>query len=188
MLPGAREGRFRALRRHYGMDLLRPNGSGHQISHAHQIVGGACKRENPIHFQRAAMPHFAQQGDGLQPAEAFFDALPFLLADGITHLSRGAAVDGTPTSSSAVLRYVWRHAQVATLAHEFRRVIALVATHGHPPVWNAERDLERSLERLRTRDIIDVDEKGEQALRQMHDPTESPVLNPEQGCGDWISG
>src|ERR1700751_1030393 len=116
-----------AIRRHYGLHLPRQNCAGHEISHAHQVVGCASERENPIHFQRAAMPHFAQQRDGLQPAEAFFDTLPLLLADDIARVSRSAAVDGTAASSSLVLRYVWRHAQVATLAHEFRRVVAPVA-------------------------------------------------------------
>src|SRR4030095_14690713 len=78
------------------------------------------------------MPHFAQQRYGLQPAEAFFDTFPLLLADHVTRVTRSAAVDGTAASSSHVLRYVRRHAQVATLAHEFRRVVALVATHAHP--------------------------------------------------------
>src|SRR5258708_6014137 len=98
--------RFRTLRRHYGSDLLRQNGSSHQVSHAHQIVGCASERENPIHFQCAAVPQSAQQRDGLQPAEAFFDALPLLLAEGIARLSRGAAVDGTAASSSGVLRSI----------------------------------------------------------------------------------
>jgi len=133
LLSDARDRRFRTLRRHYGPDLLRQNGSSHQVSHAHQIVGCASERENPIHFQCAAVPQFAQQRDGLQPAEAFFDALPLLLAEGIARLSRGAAVDGTAASSSGVLRYVRCHAQVATLAREFRGVVALVAAHGHTP-------------------------------------------------------
>jgi len=133
VLSDARDRRLRTLRRHYGPDLLRQNGSNHQVSHAHQIVGCASERENPIHFQCAAVPQFAQQRDGLQPAEAFFDALPLLLAEGIARLSRGAAVDGTAASSSGVLRYVRCHAQVATLAHEFRGVVALVAAHGHTP-------------------------------------------------------
>src|SRR5260370_22493160 len=50
---------------------------------SHQIVGRARKREDPIYFQRSAMPHFAQQRNGLQPAKTFFDALPLLLTDGI---------------------------------------------------------------------------------------------------------
>ena len=51
--------RFRAVRRHYGPDLLRWNSSGHQVSHAHQVVGRAREGEHPIHLQRSAMPYLA---------------------------------------------------------------------------------------------------------------------------------
>src|SRR5438094_632014 len=74
---------FSAVQRHYGPDLLRRNCTAHQVPHAHQVVGRAGKREDPIDFQRSAMPHFAHQRNGLQPAKTFFDALPFLLAEGI---------------------------------------------------------------------------------------------------------
>jgi mRNA interferase HigB len=93
------------------------------------------------------VPQFAQQRNGLQPAEAFFDALPLLLAEGIARLSRGAAVDGTAASSSGVLQYVRCHAQVATLAHEFRGVVAIVAAHGHtPPSRNGLQHIGNHLE------------------------------------------
>src|SRR4030088_3526997 len=80
------------------------------------------------------MPHFAQQRNGFQPTKTFFDALPLLLTDGITPLSRGAAINGAATSSSKVLRHVRRHPNVSALAHEIRRVEALVAAHRHAPV------------------------------------------------------
>jgi hypothetical protein len=66
-----------ALQRHYGPDGLRRKCAAHRVPHAYQVVGRAGKGENPIDFQRSAMPHFAQQRDGLQPAKTFFDALPF---------------------------------------------------------------------------------------------------------------
>jgi len=59
-LPSAPWGRFGAILRHYGPNLLRENGSGHQVSHAHQVVGCASEGKNPIHLQRSAMPHLAQ--------------------------------------------------------------------------------------------------------------------------------
>src|SRR5437764_4662919 len=40
-----------------------------EVSHAHQVVGCAGEAEDPVHFAHSAMPHFAQQGDRLQPAE-----------------------------------------------------------------------------------------------------------------------
>ena len=79
------------------------------------------------------MPHFAQQRNGLQPAKTFFDALPLLLADGIARLSRGATINGAAASSPKVLRHVRRHPNVPALAHEIRRVEALVPAHRHAP-------------------------------------------------------
>src|SRR5258706_2914680 len=79
------------------------------------------------------MPHFAQQRNGLQPAKTFFDALPLLLADGIAPLPRRAAINGAAASSPKVLRHVRRHPNVPALAHEIRRVEALVASHRHAP-------------------------------------------------------
>jgi hypothetical protein len=46
---------FSAVCRHCGSDLLRWNSSGHQVSHAHQVVGGARERKHPIHLQRSGM-------------------------------------------------------------------------------------------------------------------------------------
>ena len=132
VLLAAIDGRFSVRQTHYDPDLLRQNCAAHEISHAHQVVGCASERENPIHFQRAAMPHFAQQRDGLQPAEAFFDTLPLPLADDIARVSRSAAVDGTAASSPKVLRYVRRHAQVATLAHEPRPAICRILEEAQP--------------------------------------------------------
>ena len=40
------------------------------------------------------------------------------------------------------------------------------------------------------RDVIDVNERGEQAMREAlwDGKIERKPLNEEQGCGDWISG
>jgi len=59
-LPSVPGGRFSTMQRHYGPDLLRSNCGGHQISHAHQVVGGARKAEHPIDLQRSPMPHLAE--------------------------------------------------------------------------------------------------------------------------------
>src|SRR5882724_12512217 len=98
MLPSARKKRFSAVQRHYGPDSLPRNYAAHQVPHAHQVVGRAGKREDPIDFQRSAMPHLAQQRNGLQPAKAFFDALPLLLTAGIALAQRGAAINGATAS------------------------------------------------------------------------------------------
>jgi hypothetical protein len=43
---------------HFGPDLHRRSCDG-QISHAHQIVGGASQSKNPMHFADSAMAHLA---------------------------------------------------------------------------------------------------------------------------------
>src|SRR5258706_124084 len=96
--------RFSAVQRHYGPDLLPRNCTAHQVPHAHQVVGRAGKREDPIDFQGSAMPHFAQQRNDLQPTKTFFDALPLLLTDGITPLSRGATINGAAAFDSRTTR------------------------------------------------------------------------------------
>jgi len=65
----------------------------HQVPHAHQIVSRAGEGEDPIDLQRSAMPHFAQQRNGLQPTKTFFDALRLLLTDGIARVSCRATID-----------------------------------------------------------------------------------------------
>src|SRR5437870_12873004 len=54
-------------RTHVDLDLQRWD--CREVSHAHQVVGCAGEAEDPVHFAHSAMPHFAQQGDRLQPAE-----------------------------------------------------------------------------------------------------------------------
>jgi hypothetical protein len=122
---------FRAVQRHYSPDLLRYNRGDHQVSHAHQIVGRARERKRQVHLQGSAMTHLAQQNNGLQPAEAFFDTLPLLLADPIAHVPRRSAVDGTAASASQILRHVGRHLQVPALAHKIGGVETFVTAHGH---------------------------------------------------------
>src|SRR5215469_10416125 len=92
-----------------GPDLHRLNGG--QISHAHQVVGGAGESEDPVHFANSAMPNFSQERNRLQPAEAFFDALPLSLAHCVARVPRGAAINRAAAGSSQVLRHVRRHPQ-----------------------------------------------------------------------------
>src|ERR1700732_1457013 len=94
--------RFLTHRTHFGPGLHRRN-CGRQFSHAHQIGGGAGESEGPRHFAHSAMPHFAPPGHRLQPAETFFDALPFLLADGVSRVPRGARINGAAARSRMVL-------------------------------------------------------------------------------------
>ena len=104
-----------------GSDLHHRNCGG-QVTHAHQIVGGAGQSKYPVHFAHPAMPHLPHQRDGLQPAETFFDPLPLLLADGLTRVPRGAAIDRAASASFQALRHVRRHSQLAALLHQPERV------------------------------------------------------------------
>src|SRR4029077_3829264 len=100
-------------------------------------VGGARERKHPIHLQRSAMPHLAQECNRLQPSKTFFDALPFLLADAIARVLCGAPIDRAAASSRQVLRHVRRHAHVPALAYKLCSIETLVAAHGHAPgSWN----------------------------------------------------
>src|SRR5437870_5556478 len=83
-------------RTHVDLDLQRWD--CREVSHAHQVVGCAGEAEDPVHFAHSAMPHFAQQGDRLQPAETLFDALSLLLTETIAGMLCRAPVDCAPCS------------------------------------------------------------------------------------------
>src|SRR5271157_5092703 len=108
------------LQTHVGPDLHHRNCC--QIAHAHQIVGRAGKSENPIYRTHSAMPHLTYEGNRLQPAEAFFDPLPLLLAEGVARVSRRAAVNRAAAPPPQVLRYMRRYPQIPALLHEIPRV------------------------------------------------------------------
>src|SRR6266851_8327276 len=113
---------------HFAPHLRRWN-CGCQIPHAHQVVGRTGEGEDPVHFAHSAMAHFPQQGDGLQPTEAFFDPLPLLLAPTIASKMRGSSVNRAPAPPSQILRHMRRHSQMTTLGHEIPCVEAFVASH-----------------------------------------------------------
>src|SRR5437660_10152356 len=115
---------------HFGPDLHRRSCGG-QVSHSHQIVGGTGEGEDPIYFADSAMPQLAQPCDRLQPAKAFFDPLPLSLADGITRMPRGAAINRAAAAPSQVLRHVRRYSQIPALGYKPEGVKPLVSTHTH---------------------------------------------------------
>src|SRR6266849_3989896 len=88
---------------HFAPHLRRWN-CGCQIPHAHQVVGRTGEGEDPVHFAHSAMAHFPQQGDGLQPTEAFFDPLPLLLAPTITSAASRSAVPFARNTSASTIR------------------------------------------------------------------------------------
>jgi hypothetical protein len=112
------------LEKRVGPDLPHRNCDG-QVSHAHQIVGGAGEDKYPVHFAYPAMSNLPHQRYRLQPAEAFFNPFPLLLTDGVTRVPRGAAINRAAPASSQVLRHVRCHAQIAALLHKPERVETL---------------------------------------------------------------
>jgi len=110
---------------HFGPDLHGRNCG--EIPDAHQIVGCAGEGEDPVHFADPTMPHFPQQRDRLQPAEAFFDPLPLLLAEAIGGVPRRPRINRAPAPPSVILRDVRRHVQMPALGHEPDRVKPFVS-------------------------------------------------------------
>ncbi len=88
-----------------GLGLRRLN---RQISHADQVVSGCRKGEDPSYLEDSTVPDFPQQGNGLEPTEALFDALPLPLTDGISRVLRRASINRTPAWPLKVLGYVRR--------------------------------------------------------------------------------
>ena len=104
-----------------GPDLHRRNCGG-QVSHAHQVVGGAGHGKNPIHSTDSAMPHLPHQRNRLQPAETLLDSLSLSLAEGVTCVPRGAAINRAAAAPFEVLRYMRRHPQIPALGYKSLRV------------------------------------------------------------------
>jgi hypothetical protein len=114
------------LETHVGLDLRHRN-CGSQVSRSRQIVGGTGQGKDPMQFAHAVMPNLSHQRDRLQPAEAFFDPLPLLLADGVARVPRGAVIHGAAPASRKVLCHVRRHPQMAAPLHESECVEPFVA-------------------------------------------------------------
>src|SRR5437899_5915318 len=74
-----------------GPDLRHRNCDG-QVSHAHQIVGGAGEGKYIVHFVHPAMPNLSNQRDSLQPAEAFFTPTDLLLTYSVVRVDGGASI------------------------------------------------------------------------------------------------
>src|SRR5579863_483264 len=115
-------------------DLRRRNRDCHQIPHAHQVVGGASQAKDPVDVQGPAMTYFAQQGNGLQPAKALFDAFTFLLTDSIAGVPRGSTIDGAPSRPGFVLGNMRRHPKTSAFTDKVAGIKGFVAAHRHPPL------------------------------------------------------
>ena len=64
-----------------------------QFRQADEVIGGHCEGELPIDLEQAAMPHLAQAGHCLGPAESLLDAFADALRDRIAGMTGGALVD-----------------------------------------------------------------------------------------------
>src|SRR6202011_4864286 len=123
------ESSSRRRRAHLGPDL--PRWNGRQVSYAHQIVGGASEGKDPVHFADPTMAHLPHQCNRLQPTKAFFDPFPLSLADRISRVACGAAINCASAWPRVVLRDVGRDPEIPTLSHKPARVKPFVATHRH---------------------------------------------------------
>ena len=122
---------FMPFQSHFSLDLHRQNRCG-QIADAHQIVGCAGEGKDPVHLRHSAMAYFAHQRNRLQPAEAFFDPLPFLLTDGIAMMPRRAAIDRAAAWSLLIPGHMRRDVQIPALGDKTQGVKRFVSAHRHP--------------------------------------------------------
>ena len=70
-----------------------------------------------------------QQSDIFHPAEAFLNALPFLLTYGITGVACGSPVDGAAARSLVVSRHMRGNVHMPTFGDELCGVKAFVTAH-----------------------------------------------------------
>jgi hypothetical protein len=103
-------------------------GPNRQIPHANQVLGGCSEGEDPSNVEDSAIPNLAQQRDRLQPSEALFNALPFLLPDAIAGMVCGASINRAPAGPLQDLRSVRRDLKVSAFDHKVCCVVGLVAT------------------------------------------------------------
>lgn len=89
------------------------------------------KGKDPVHLRRSPITELSQQRGRFQPAKAFLNPLPIILADSVAGLASGAPVDSAPATTPHALRHVWRDTQVPTLRHKLRGFKSLVVAYGH---------------------------------------------------------
>src|SRR5712672_4864106 len=66
---------------------------GEQFGQADEVIGGHRERELPIELEQSAMPHLAQAGHCLGPAEGLLDAFADALRDCIAGMTGDAIID-----------------------------------------------------------------------------------------------
>src|SRR5208337_5043016 len=101
---------------------------GEQVAHPDQVVGSSCKSESPTDSGDATVTSLAQPADGLEPAEDLFHPLAPPLAESITGVAGGAAID----RAVGLLRDMRGNAMLAEFQDEFFLIVTLVGTQRDP--------------------------------------------------------
>ena len=133
-------------------------------SHAHHVVSGAGHGKNPIHSTDSAMPHLPHQRNRLQPAEALLDWLCLSLAEGVTCVPRGAAINRGPPrrlrfcATWGVTRRFWHSATNPCVSNplspptvtvcvpgSFSNITSAARRSAAPLAWNTSASTIRSL-------------------------------------------
>src|ERR1700692_2374353 len=110
-----------------GPVMPRSRGLRQERARGDQVVPRRGEGHDPIDEFAATMPQLPQPADGLHPAEDLFDQLPFLLADQVAGMPRGATVHG---AAFDLLCDVRRDAQGPYAGDEAGNVEALVSPDG----------------------------------------------------------
>ena len=120
---------FSTVRAHLSPDLCGENRQRQQFPHPHEVIGGSREGENPSDFEDAPVSQLAQEGDGLEPAEAFLDPLALLLTDAIPGVPRRAPINRAASRPAGVLGDVRRYVHRAAFPDKIPSVVALVARY-----------------------------------------------------------
>src|SRR5260221_7562704 len=105
-----------------------------QTAHSDQVVGRHAQGECPVAQPEPSDLHLAQPSRTFDPAKGMLDCFSPSLADLVTWMSSGPAVDGTASAWVRVLSNVRCEALLSGGGHESPRVIRLVRTYGRSQV------------------------------------------------------
>ena len=99
---GSSNGRGRGSNTRFDMCAGSLDSLSEQFGQAHEVIGGHRERELPIDLEQPAMPHLAQAGHCLGPAESLLDAFADALRDRIAGMTGGALVDRRAAATGAL--------------------------------------------------------------------------------------
>ena len=110
--------------------LSRPGGGlwssgGEEFGKSDEVVGGSFEGEHPSYSIATAVLCLTEGGSGLDPAKWLFDAFTQALADGVTRVPGGAAVDRR-AAAAGIASDMRRHAEVAQIGDVGGGIVGLV--------------------------------------------------------------